>query len=203
MHKGTLITLEGIDGSGKTTQAELLASWIHSQGIRYLKTQEPNGTILGNHLRKIVLQQEMMPLAEAFLFLSARAELYERLILPQLQLGKLVLVDRGPDSTVAYQGYGKQVGMVFIEQLNAQATKGREPNLTILLKINANTALHRKGNDIDRMERLELLARASDAYVALSVNNPKRIKVVQADAPVDIVHQHIVELVKELRGEEK
>lgn len=194
--KGTLITFEGIDCSGKTTQIQLLADWLSHQGIPYIQTREPDGSLLGIDLRETILSQEMAPIAEAFLFLAARAELYAILILPQLELGKVVLVDRGPDSTLAYQGFGKQVGIDFLKHLNVIATKGREPDLTFLLDIEANKALKRKETGHDRLENLELLARARAAYISLAMTHDKRFRVIRADDPKDAIHSRIVNLVK-------
>jgi dTMP kinase len=121
-------------------------------------------------------------------------------VLPKLEQDTIVLVDRCIDSTIAYQGYGKQVGISFLEHLNPVATKGREPDLTILLDIEAESALNRKEGDLDRMEQLDLLRSARAAYISLSTRHAHRIKVIQAEEPVHDIHSKIVYMVKKIIG---
>jgi len=198
---GMLITFEGIDGSGKTTQIRLLGDWLLSQGLSYLHTREPGGTMLGGRIRNDLLLGNMniAPLAEAFLFLADRAQHFEQIVLPKLDQGHVVLVDRCIDSMIAYQGYGKHVGISFLEYLNLAATQGQEPNLTLLLDIEAESALDRKKGDLDRMEQLDLLRSARAAYISLAIRHSHRIKVIQADQSEYDIHRQIIGLVKKLR----
>ena len=158
--------------------------------------------MLGRRIRNDLLLGNMniAPLAEAFLFLADRAQHFEQIVLPKLDQGHVVLVDRCIDSMIAYQGYGKHVGISFLEYLNLAATQGREPNLTILLDIEAESALDRKEGDLDRMEQLDLLRSARAAYISLSTRHAHRIKVIQADKPVHDVHSQIVNMVKKIIG---
>ena len=198
---GMLITFEGIDGSGKTTQMDLLGNWLMTQGLPYLQTREPGGTMLGRHIRNDLLfgHMNIAPLAEAFLFLADRAQHFEQIVLPKLEQDTIVLVDRCIDSTIAYQGYGKHVDISFLEYLNLAATQGQEPNLTLLLDIEAESALDRKKGDLDRMEQLDLLRSARAAYISLAIRHSHRIKVIQADQSEYDIHRQIIGLVKKLR----
>jgi len=136
----------------------------------------------------------------AALFLADRAQHFEQTVLPKLDQGYVVLVDRCIDSMIAYQGYGKHVGISFLEYLNLAATQEREPNLTLLLDIEAESALDRKEGNLDRMEQLDLLRSARAAYISLSARHAPRIKVIQAEEPVHDIHIKIVHMVKKIIG---
>jgi dTMP kinase len=217
--KGRLISFEGLDGAGKTTQIELLEHWLKSRHISYVRTREPGGTELGMQVRRLVLSHPDMPispLAEAFLFQADRAEHCVEVILPALEEGKLVITDRFFDASIAYQGYARGVGVRLVKDLSLIATQGRIPDLTILLDLNPKQVHKRVGmvqqlqfqalsnGDVHRLEqnRLDIEAqsfhqRVSDGFKAIAAakENEKRIEVVDASKAVEKIHEEIVKLV--------
>ena len=139
MSPGKLISFEGLDGAGKTTQMELLERWLEEQRVPYLRTREPGGTALGVEIRQLVLNRPELaitPLAEAFLFQADRAQHFTQVVLPALEEGLLVVTDRCLDASIAYQGHARNVGIEMVTRLSLIATQGHLPNLTILLDLN-------------------------------------------------------------------
>lgn len=156
---GLLITFEGGEGSGKSTQMELLADWLRSAGRDVVTAREPGTTATGEAVREFLLQTapgDLSPEAELALFLAARGQLAEEVIRPALEAGGVVLVDRYGDSSVAYQGYGRGIDPGWIVELNRWATRGLEPDLTVLIDVPVEAAAERRGGrDPDRLERLD------------------------------------------------
>jgi dTMP kinase len=181
------VTFEGIDGSGKTTQARLLADTLLAEGADVVLTREPGGTPLGEAVRDLVLHGEhVAPWAEAALYTAARAQHVEEVIRPALERGATVISDRYLDSSVAYQGAGRGLGIEAVLQLNLSAVGGLVPDWTILVDLDARGASERMGGDRDRIERdgLELQERAAEAYRALAAKFPDRYVVVDGTASV-------------------
>lgn len=181
------VTFEGIDGSGKTTQARLLADTLSAEGADVVLTREPGGTPLGEAVRDLVLHGEhVAPWAEAALYTAARAQHVEEVIRPALERGAAVISDRYLDSSVAYQGAGRGLGVEEVLQLNLSAVGGLVPDWTILVDLDARGASERMGGDRDRIERdgLELQERAAEAYRALATRFPDRYVVVDGTASV-------------------
>jgi len=151
-----LITFEGIEGCGKTTQVELLFQYLRDRNYSMIKTREPGGTALGEALRKVLLQKDLhvLPLSELLIFMSIRSQHIEEVIMPALAEGKIVLCDRFVDATYAYQGYGRRMDLGIIATLNRLVTKGVTPNLTILLDCDVDMGLKRKlaHSQADRFE---------------------------------------------------
>ena len=149
MKNGLFITFEGADGCGKTTQIELLDKYLKYKGLETLITREPGAKGLGVKLREILLnyEGEVSPKAESFLFLADRAQHVDCLIKPAITEGKIVLCDRHTDSTVAYQGYGRELDIVQINYLNNLATGGLKPDLTIIFDIDVETSMQRVGKN--------------------------------------------------------
>ena len=207
MSRGRLISFEGLDGAGKTTQMELLERWLQSQGIAYVRTREPGGTPLGVEIRHLVLNRPELaitPLAEVFLFQADRAQHFAVLVIPALDEGKLVITDRCFDASIAYQGYARGVGVELIERLSLLATRGIKPDLTILLDLDPSQ-VHQRTDDASgqREERTRFDAEAEDfhrrvqeGFRMLARKYPERIKVVDASRTVEEIHREIVELVK-------
>jgi dTMP kinase len=212
MSKGCLVSLEGLDGAGKTTQMDLLERWLQSRGIRYLRTREPGGTPLGAGIRDLLFNHPnitISPLAEAFLFQADRAQHFATLILPALAEGTLVITDRCFDSSIAYQGVARGVGTELVERLSLLAMQGRAPDLTILLdldptqvharttRVQAHDGLHEPQSRFDK-ESETFHLRLREAFLALARAHPERIKTLDAAQPAQQIHQEIVKLVEEL-----
>lgn len=210
--KGRLISFEGLDGAGKTTQMELLGQWLEQQHIPYVCTREPGGTPLGADIRHLLLHRPdlaMVPLAEAFLFQADRAQHFAMLVLPALQAGKLVITDRCFDASIAYQGFARGVGVELVEQLSLLATQGHVPDLTILLDLDpaqvamrTDVAQDQSGmrEEQSRFDREEegFHRRVQEGFRALARSHSERIKVVDASHSPEQIHEEIVTLVETL-----
>jgi dTMP kinase len=185
------ITVEGPDGAGKTTQAEILAGRLREQGLDVLLTREPGGTAIGDRIREILLSADgeraaTEPLTDALLFNAARRQLVVDVIRPALEAGRTVVCARYADSTLAYQGYGAGVPLERLRDLEHAATCGLVPDLTILLDLSVEAGLGRKGPDeITRFEGLDLAfhRRVRDGFLALAAASPERFVVVDAIRP--------------------
>jgi dTMP kinase len=189
------ITFEGVDGSGKTTQAELLADWLRAEGSEVVVTREPGGTPLGEEVRRLLLEgMEMSPWAEAALFAAARAELVERVIAPAIEAGSDVVCDRYVDSSLAYQGIARGLGVDAVLDLNLHAIQGRMPDRTFLVSVDPEVAGTRSTRT-DRIERAgsDFHRRVAEAYRALATMFPDRIVMVDGNRPAE-------EIAEEIRG---
>jgi dTMP kinase len=198
---GIFITLEGIDGCGKSTQARLLTQALRKMGHEVVLTREPGGTALGRRLRKIVLHttSKVYPQAEQFLYLADRAQHVEEVILPALAAGKIVVSERFTDSTIAYQGAGRGLPREQLVGLNQISTGGLQPTLTILFDISPAAARERResnGHSADRFERLEdaFHKRLAREYRRLASEEPARIKTVKASGTVQDVHEKVMNI---------
>ena len=171
------VTFEGIDGSGKTTQASLLAEWAAGQGREVVAVREPGGTPLGERIRGLLLNgPEMCAWAEAALFAAARAELAERVIRPALLRGAWVVCDRYVDSSLAYQGAARGLGVDAVRELNDAATGGLLPDLTFVLLVEPELGRSRLAGRRDRIERedTEFVRRVDAGYRELAASSPGR-----------------------------
>ena len=189
---GLFITLEGGDGSGKTTQASLLGAWLAGQGREVVRTREPGGTEVGVEVREIVLHHrgDIAPRAEALLYAADRAHHVATVVRPALERGAVVIQDRYIDSSVAYQGAGRVLDPAEVRSISEWATGALAPDLTILLDLDADEARTRLDGARTRYDRLEAEAsefhdRVRSAYLALAAEEPDRFLVVDATAPVD------------------
>ncbi|NUT59339.1 MAG: dTMP kinase [Agromyces sp.] len=192
MSRGVFITLEGGDGSGKTTQAEILREWLSGEGRTVVRTREPGGTEVGVEIREIVLHHrgDISPRAEALLYAADRAHHVATVVRPALERGEIVIQDRYIDSSVAYQGVGRVLDPQAVRGLSEWATEGLAPDLTILLDLDADAARGRLDEARTRYDRLEAEAsefhdRVRAAYLALAEAEPGRFLVVDASRPVD------------------
>ncbi len=192
MSRGVFITLEGGDGSGKTTQAEILREWLSGEGRTVVRTREPGGTEVGVEIREIVLHHrgDISPRAEALLYAADRAHHVATVVRPALERGEIVIQDRYIDSSVAYQGVGRVLDPEAVRGLSEWATEGLAPDLTILLDLDADAARGRLDEARTRYDRLEAEAsefhdRVRAAYLALAEAEPGRFLVVDASRPVD------------------
>ncbi len=195
---GLFISFEGIDGVGKSTQADLLEKYLLGQGKTVLRTLEPGGTEVGVEIRKILLHHrgELAPRAEAALFAADRAHHVASKIRPALERGEIVITDRYFDSSVAYQGAGRELSMEEVRNLSLWAVGGLLPDLTVLLDLPADIARSRRnktGTEPDRLEseKIELYERARQAYLGLAENEPERFLVVDAATDVEKMQEII------------
>lgn len=192
------ITLEGPEGSGKTSQLPILADYLRQQGYTVLTTREPGGTPISNQIRAVLTSLEntaMQPRTETLLFLAARAQLVEEIIRPALARGEIVLSDRYADSTLAYQGYGHGVDLATLHSLLSFATGGLRPDLTLLLDIESEPGLRRKTNsgEWNRLDAYTLAfhQRVRQGYLQLAQDEPQRWEIVDASQSVDVVQSTI------------
>jgi dTMP kinase len=199
--KGLFITLEGIDGGGKSTQAARLAQWLEREGRCVVLTREPGGTPVGERLRELVLSPDnhIVPEAELFLYLADRAVHVAEVIRPALERGCVVICERYTDSTVAYQGYGRGLDRDLLRRLNDMATGGLAPDLTLVLDLPPERARL----DASRLDRLEsagdaFVARVAEGFRALARAEPERVKLVDGTPPIEAVQEQIAALVQEL-----
>jgi dTMP kinase len=204
MSEGRLISFEGVDGAGKTTQIDMLENWLKLHHVSYVRTREPGGTQLGIRIKDLLLHppdSQMTPLGETLLYQADREEHFTEVILPALEEGKLVITDRGFDASIAYQGYGRGVDVELIEYLSLLVMKGRIPDLTILLDLDpaliSERVGHRGLNRLD-IETPNFFQRVRDGYLTLAHNHPERIKVIDASLSPEEIHQKIVALVESL-----
>ena len=193
------VSFEGADGSGKSTQAQLLYDALAAEGCDVVLTREPGGTELGERTRELVLNgPEMGAWAEAALYAASRAEHVEEVIRPALDHGAIVVCDRYIDSSLAYQGVGRGLGVEEILQLNIAVTGGLLPDVTFLLLLDPEVAAGR-WTEQDRLERagLELQQRVDAAYRGLAERFPERIVTVNADRPADEIGNEIRERLRQ------
>ncbi|WP_417511034.1 dTMP kinase [Microbacterium sp.] len=195
---GLWITLEGGDGSGKTTQAEMLESWLADAGHTVLRTREPGGSEVGQLIRDIVLHHtgEIAPRAEALLYAADRANHVATVVQPALNRGEIVLQDRYLDSSVAYQGAGRVLDGSQVRDLSLWATEGALPDLTLLLDLDpaaARVRLDAADKPFDRLEaeKLDFHTRVREAFLALAKAEPERFLVVDALASVENIAEQI------------
>ena len=191
------ITFEGADGCGKTTQIELLNKYLQEKGFKTLVTREPGAKGLGEKLREILLNYdgEVSPNCESFLFLADRAQHVDCVIKPALKKGIIVLCDRHTDSTVAYQGYGRQLNIEQIKKLNKIAVNGLKPDLTIVFDIDIETSMQRVGKTKDSSE---FFNRVRNGYLAIAKEEPNRVKVINSADSIENIHKQVVGLVEQI-----
>lgn len=192
------ITFEGIDGSGKSTQLELLAKVLEASGRQVVVTRNPGGTEFGLELRQILLHHpgQVFPISELLLFISDRAQHMDEVVFPALKQGKIVLCDRHMDSTVAYQGYGRGLSLETIQELNRIALQGKLPDLTLLFDGDPQVLAQRvtRRGQADRMEgeALDFHTRVREGYLALAGQDPERIQVFNALESPDALHHAVL-----------
>jgi len=213
MPRGLFITLEGLDGSGKTTQVKRLASWMQKRGLETVVTRQPGGTATGDRIRSLLLDSGSTPLApltEMALMFADRAQAIAEVIEPALARGRVVLCDRFTDSTEAYQGGGRELGSERVLELHRLICGGLQPDLTLLLLPSLQSSLararHRNeravaqtGKDENRfeLERGEFFRRVWEKYREIARREPDRVVLIEGDLNIDEVHEQIVEAVSE------
>ena len=210
--QGVLITFEGIEGSGKTTQFARLAKRLRDAGYPVVETREPGGTPLAEGIREIILgtsAEPMVPRCETLLILASRSQHVAQVVRPALQQGQVVLCDRFVDSTLAYQGYARSLDRPALWSLNRFATGGISPNLTLLFDVPVSVGLDRRDRHDKRRDRLDLEAarfheKVRRGYRDLASKEPSRIRVIDGRPSPEIVEANVaaivVEFLKRRRG---
>ena len=204
MEKGLFITLEGADGSGKTTQLNKIVEYFNAKKISYIITREPGSTELGKKVREILLNHDGVvdSTCEMFLYLADRAQHITTVVNPSLAEGKIVLCDRHTDSTVAYQGYARGLDIERINYLNNIATQGRKPDLTLLFDVETSVAMTRVGNRAEK-DRLEsegaaFHSKVREGYLKIAEQEPERVKVINSNLSVEDVWAQVFEILEKL-----
>ncbi|MBI5632244.1 MAG: dTMP kinase [Nitrospirae bacterium] len=200
--KGFFISLEGIEGTGKSTQTRLLTEYLQQGGRAVVRTAEPGGTAISLKIRELLLSldsREMDPVTELLLYNAARVQHICEVIRPALAREEIVISDRFSDSTLAYQGYGRGIDHKMIDALDTIATKGMRPDLTILLDIDVETGLQRN-REINKRDRLELEdvafhEKVRAGFLEMAAQEPERIRIIDCSAGLETVHQKIKDVV--------
>ncbi|MFC1658208.1 dTMP kinase [Candidatus Omnitrophota bacterium] len=201
MKRGKFITFEGPEGSGKSTQANLLARYLKSKGKKAIFLREPGGTGPSEKIRRILLDKanhNISALAEMLLYMAARAQLIQEVIKPALEKGYFVICDRFLDSTLAYQGYGLGVDLSLIKHLARFVTCGLEPDLTIFLDVGVKRGLRACGRELDRIEQrpISFHQRVRQGYLRLAARYPSRIKIIKPGKDRNITQDKIRKIIE-------
>ncbi len=196
-----LITFEGIDGCGKTTQAERLCAYLRGKGYPSLFTREPGGAQISEEIRELLLNRKdlrISPITELLLYSAARAQHTEEVISPALERGEIVVCVRFSDSTLAYQGEGRGIPEETVKGLNALATGGLTPRLTLLVDLEPEKSLERaERTDRIEAEKLEFYDRVRKGYLRLAREEPERIRVLDGAQPAESLEKEIRAIVEE------
>jgi dTMP kinase len=201
--RGLLISVEGVEGSGKSTHCRLLGQWLAARGLELVLTSEPDGTPLGSAIRRLFEQDGMppTPLTQTFLFMAARQQHVAQVIRPALARGAVVVSDRYADATLAYQGFGGGIELETIRDLNALATGGVMPDLTILLDLDPAEGIRRiSDRPLDAFEKMDMgfHRRVREGYLEIAHAEKNRVVVLSATQPKDALHAAVVRAVEGL-----
>jgi dTMP kinase len=202
--KGVFISFEGIEGTGKSTQAKLLEEYLREKGHRVIQTMEPGGTRISLKIRELLLSpdsKEMDHVTELLLYNAARVQHIKEVIKPALERGEIVITDRFSDSTVAYQGFARGLDLKLIDSLDVIATNKLRPDITLLLDIDVETGLARnkalnKGDRLE-LEDLSFHERVRKGFIQIAAREPARIKVIDCSESLAEVHQKVVKILSE------
>jgi dTMP kinase len=201
--KGRFITLEGIDGAGKSTHLKWLADWWRSRGAEVVLTREPGGTPLGEKLRALLLNEPMRAETEALLMFAARSEHIAQVIVPALQRGAVVVCDRFTDASFAYQGGGRGLAAERLAVLEDWVQHGFQPDLTLLFDLPPHVAMNRMqdGRQLDRFEREreEFHDRVRRAYLARVAQYPRRIRLIDGSREIEPIQRELEIIMESLR----
>ncbi|MCM8829527.1 MAG: dTMP kinase [Candidatus Omnitrophica bacterium] len=194
--RGIIISFEGIDGCGKSTQAKLFCKYLDKKGLDYVFLNEPGGTYTGEKIRKILLDSKnnICPLTELFLYLASRSQLVEELIRPYIKKGKIVVLDRYIDSTTAYQGYGRGIPLKLIRYIHNLLLRDSLPDITFLIDAPAKellSVLKNKKRDRIEKESVEFQKKVRDGYLHIARHEKKRIRVIKRKT-VLLTHKEII-----------
>jgi dTMP kinase len=202
---GLFISLDGLDGTGKSTQGRLLAEWLRGRGRLVTECRDPGGTPLGDQFRAFVLDKHcvMTPATEAFLFMASRAELVQQVIRPALAANHVVICDRFLLATVVYQGHAGGLNVDTLWRMGDLATGGLNPELILVFDLSVDAAAQRRGRAADRMESRDRQyhERVRSGFLAEAKRNPEVIHVIDAAADAETIHAQVRKLVEPLVGE--
>ena len=195
------ISFEGIDKSGKSTQISLLVDYLRKRSYQVVQTCEPGGTRLGKEIERILLGSssgQISGIGELFLYLADRSEHVNKIIKPALKKDKIVISDRFADASIAYQGYGRELDIHWIEQLNKKATQDISPELTFLLDINPELA-KKRSKEKDRIENEEIAfhQRVRQGYLEIARAHPERVKIINGQESIKDIHLAIRKILSE------
>ena len=195
------ISFEGIDKVGKSTQISLLVDYLKERSYQVVQTCEPGGTRLGKEIERILLEhsiEQISDTAELFLYLADRSEHVNKVIKPALKKDKIVISDRFADASIAYQGYGRELDIHWIEKLNKRATQGICPELTFLLDINPELA-KKRSKEKDRIENEEIAfhQRVRQGYLEIARAHPNRVKIINGEESIEAIHLAIIRILSE------
>ena len=203
MKKGLFITLEGIEGAGKSTAVDFIEDFLTKEGHDVIKTREPGGTVIGEQIREILLNNENYTLTndtELLLVFSARAQHIQEVILPALSSGKIILCDRFTDASYAYQGGGRGIGTSRINLLEKWVQGDLRPNLTLLFDLDVSIGMQRtkKRSDADRFEREEInfFEKIRNTYLERAKNEPQRFRIINSASSLESVKEQIITILK-------
>jgi len=202
--RGVLVTFEGVEGSGKSTQADKLAAFLRGQGVECVVSREPGGTPIGEQVRSILLDPNNRAMAgrtELFLYLASRSQHVFEKVMPAIAAGKVVILDRYAESSVAYQGAGRELGEQVVSRLNRLATHNLKADLVIVVDVPVAVGQERKqGNELDRLEqeRIEFHERVRSSYLAMARRSGRRIRVLDGRRGPDEIQADVRRLVLEL-----
>ncbi len=200
--KGVFISFEGIDGTGKSTQARLISEYLKGRGLSVTLTEEPGGTLISLKIRELLLSLDsrgMDPVTELLLYNASRVQLIHEVITPALERGDIVITDRFSDSTVAYQGYGRGIDLGLINSLDRISTGGLRPDITILLDTDVETGL-RRNRAVNKRDRLELEAisfheKVRRGFIEIAEKEPERVKLVNSADKIENINKKIADIV--------
>jgi dTMP kinase len=208
MNRGRFVTFEGIEGSGKSTQLNLLSRWFSQNKVPFVATREPGGTEIGTQIRRILLSEQtrgLSALSETFLYLADRFQHVEEVIRPQLEQGNVVLCDRYHDSTVAYQGYARKIPLALLQNIWSQSGNALEPDLTLLFDLDPEIGIQRsmqklRNANLDESrfetEMLAFHADVREGFLAIARTNPDRVVVLNANDSVQAVQEQVVRVIQ-------
>tara|TARA_B110000037_G_C17052859_1_gene478498 strand:- start:423 stop:1037 length:615 start_codon:yes stop_codon:yes gene_type:complete len=198
MNEAKFITLEGVDGAGKSTHIDFIKSYFISKSLDYILTREPGGTILGEKIREILLNDEMSPITESLLMFAARSEHLSQLIQPNLKNGVTVICDRFTDSSYAYQSGGKDVSISTIEQLKSIVQEDLEPDLTLLFDLPVELSIERLNNSrvLDRFEKqnYEFHQKVRESYLNNANQNKDRFYIIDSTRSINDIQDEITKI---------
>lgn len=208
MNRGRFVTFEGIEGSGKTTQINLLSRWLSQKKVPFVCTREPGGTEIGTQIRKILLSDQtsgLYPLSETLLYLADRFQHISEVIRPQLEQGKLVLCDRYHDSTVAYQGYARNIPLSLVQQIWKESGSALEPDLTLLFDIDPEIGIRRSMQKLQKenldesrfeKETLRFHTAVREGFLEIARENTQRVVVLNANDSIEALHGQVIGVVE-------